>query len=132
MKPKLLRDPFHHPPHASDMERLQGAWISVFGNRYTQLLIAGNHYAVRFRDVDEIYMGTFELDENVEPRRMDMLIEEGRPEDIGKISMCIYEVDEETLHWCPNLPGKNVRLEAFPTDEDINHSFYTVFKRDWP
>jgi uncharacterized protein (TIGR03067 family) len=105
----------------SDLEQLQGAWASVAGPRSANLLIAGNHFTFEFLDGD-IYMGTFFLDSETEPRQMDMLIEEGPPAFKGHIALCIFHVEGGVLRWCPTKPGSDRRLTSFPSVTDDRYN----------
>ncbi len=44
-----------------DKERLQGSWNFVSGIREAQMLIAGDHFTVKFKNGD-IYLGDYTLD----------------------------------------------------------------------
>ena len=59
----------------TDLDALQGAWVTVAGPREAKLLVAGNRFAVEFED-GTIYMGSFTLDPTDDPKRIDMRIEE--------------------------------------------------------
>ena len=87
-----------------DKERLQGTWNYVSGIREAQMLIAGDHFTVKFTNGD-IYLGVYTLDPTAKPKMMDMTIHEGPDKHRGKTSLCIYELDGELLTWCPAEPG---------------------------
>ncbi|HKB39760.1 MAG TPA: hypothetical protein VKD72_25210 [Gemmataceae bacterium] len=114
----------------ADLELLQGAWASVSGRHPTELLIAGNLFAVKFLD-GKIYMGTFDLDAGERPKEMVMRIDEGPVKHKGKFALCIYELDGDTFRWCPTEPGSDERLTDFP---DVGDGRYlcTVFQRQRP
>jgi len=114
----------------ADLEQLQGAWSSVSGRHPTELLIAGNLFAVKFLD-GKIYMGTFDLDAGERPKEMVMRIDEGPVKHKGKFALCIYELDGDTFRWCPTEPGSDERLTDFP---DVGDGRYlcTVFQRQRP
>jgi uncharacterized protein (TIGR03067 family) len=114
----------------ADLEQLQGAWSSVSCRHQTELLIAGNLFAVKFLD-GKIYMGTFDLDAGERPKEMVMRIDEGPVKHKGKFALCIYELDGDTFRWCPTEPGSDERLTDFP---DVGDSRYlcTVFQRQRP
>jgi uncharacterized protein (TIGR03067 family) len=108
------------PPRSQahpDLERLQGAWVAVAGRRHARLLIAGHRFTFEIEDGD-IYMGTLFLDDDENPRQMDMLIEEGPAKARGLISLCVYNLDGDVLRWCPTKPGTDRRLKSFPSVED--------------
>jgi uncharacterized protein (TIGR03067 family) len=99
----------------TDLERLQGAWVSVSGRREAEFIVSGYLFAVRFKDGDT-YLGTFRLGPEERPRTMDMRIDEGPAHHRGKIARCIYEVEGDTLRWCPGEPGAEERLKDFPAE----------------
>jgi uncharacterized protein (TIGR03067 family) len=107
----------------SDLEQIQGVWVSVAGPREARLLIAGHRFTVEFVGGD-IYMGTFEL----HPGQMDMHIEEGPAEHAGRFSMCIYQLEGGVLRWCPGRPGSEKRPTAFPDVDDPRY-LSLVFRR---
>jgi uncharacterized protein (TIGR03067 family) len=107
----------------TDREMLQGVWVSVAGPKEARLLIAGRRFTFEFVDGD-IYMGTFDLS----PGHMDMHIEEGPPEHMGRFSLCIYQLDGGVLRWCPGRPGSHKRPAAFPDVDDPRY-LSLVFRR---
>jgi len=111
-----------------DKERLQGTWNFVSGLRQAQLLIAGDHFTVKFGNGD-IYLGTFSLDPIRKPRAMDLVVQEGPDKHKGKTSLAIYEIDGDHLIWSPGEPGTGVRHKAFPPAEDTKH-LCIVFQRE--
>jgi uncharacterized protein (TIGR03067 family) len=113
-----------------DRDKLQGAWLFVSGRREAQLLVAGDHFTIRFKNGD-IYVGTFQLDPTRHPRAMDMQIHEGPDRFKGKTALAIYEFDGDHLIWCPAVPGRLERLRAFPPEEDTGH-LCIIFRRDRP
>ncbi|HWG42097.1 MAG TPA: TIGR03067 domain-containing protein [Gemmataceae bacterium] len=111
-----------------DRDRLQGTWNFVSGIREAQMLIAGDHFTVKFTSGD-IYLGTFTLDPTSKPRMMDMTISEGPAKHRGKTSLIIYELDGDHLIWCPAEPGTGNRLRSFPPEEDTRH-LCIIFRRE--
>jgi uncharacterized protein (TIGR03067 family) len=114
----------------TDQEQLQGAWTCVAGPRPAKLLVAGNRFCFEFLDGD-IYMGTFELAPEAEPKRMDMHIEEGPERHRGHRAWCIYHVEGGVLRWCPARPGTELRLTCFPSVDDDRY-LSLVFKQARP
>jgi uncharacterized protein (TIGR03067 family) len=111
-----------------DRERLQGTWNFVSGRRPAQLLVAGDHFTVRFHSGD-LYLGTFTLDPTTRPKAMDMTVTEGPERHRGKTALCIYEIDGDHLIWCPGNPGSGERLKAFPPEQDTGH-LCLIFHRE--
>jgi uncharacterized protein (TIGR03067 family) len=106
--------------HRSELEQLQGSWKSVAGRREAKLLIAGNRFTFEFctGDGGGLYMGTFVLDPEAAPKRMDMVIDEGVGEHRGQHALCIYHLESDILRWCPTKPGSRARLTSFPSVDD--------------
>ena len=111
-----------------DKERLQGTWNFLSGIREAQMLIAGDHFTIKFKNGD-IYVGTYALDPTTKPKMMDMTISEGPDKHRGKTSLIIYELDGDNLIWCPAEPGTGNRLRAFPPEEDTQH-LCIIFRRE--
>jgi uncharacterized protein (TIGR03067 family) len=103
----------------SDLEVLQGVWHSIAGRRQARMFVAGSRYTFVLDGV--VYMGTFVLDADAEPRRIDMYVEEGPPEVRHQIVHCIYHHEDGVLSWCPGRPGSPERLDAFPSVQDREH-----------
>lgn len=119
--------PAAEPHLRSILDQLQGVWMSVAGPREARLLIAGRRYAFEFVGGD-LFMGTFEL----APGEMDMRIEEGPPDHVGKIALCLCQLDGGVLRWCPGRPGSGRRHTAFPSVDDqryLSFVFRHVRKR---
>lgn len=115
--------PAAEPALRSDLNLIQGVWVSVAGPREARLLVAGRRYAFEFVGGD-LYMGTFELS----PGQMDMHIEEGPAGHAGQLSRCIYQLDGGVLRWCPGRPGSGKRPSAFHDVDDPRY-LSLVFRR---
>ena len=113
-----------------DLDQLQGVWVSVAGRQEAELLIAGNLYAVKFLD-GKIYMGTLDIDAGEQPKEMIMRIDEGPIKHKGKFALCIYELEGDTLRWCPTDPGSDEQLTAFPAVDD-NRYLCMTFRKQRP
>src|SRR5262245_18414020 len=101
----------------SDLDVLQGSWVTVAGTREAKLLVAGNRCAVEFGD-GAGHNATFTLDPTDDPHRMDMRIEEGPAHHRGRTAYCIYQIDGGMLRWCPSRVGSENRLIRFPDVDD--------------
>jgi uncharacterized protein (TIGR03067 family) len=106
------------PEHLArtDLENLQGVWVALAGRHEAELYISGFRYTARFAD-GAIYMGTFELRTEGQPRTMEMSIDEGPARYKGQSAVCIYEVDGTLLRWCTAGPGRKDAPPAFPNGE---------------
>jgi len=111
----------------TDVDQLQGSWSTLAGHKEARLLVAGRRFAFEFVG-EQVFFGTFSLDVSTNPKRMDMLIEEGPDEDRGKLAHCIYHIEGEVLRWCPTKPGSPKRLAAFPGVDDHRY-FSMVFRQ---
>ena|SRR5437868_9978310 len=116
------------PLSSSDLDHLQGEWLTVEGRRAGELFITGRTYTLRFLD-GTFYEGTFDLLPDHSPQVMVMYIKEGPPKHKGKSAWCLYTLDVGLLRWCPTEPGTEERLTAFP-DLDDRRYLHTVFRRD--
>lgn len=119
-----------HQQVRSDLTQLQGAWHTIAGGRQAELLIAGSLFTFRFHD-GAIYMGTFEIDLDEQPKAMDMRIDEGPIKHKGQIAHCIYELNGDWLKWCPGEPGSGERPGMFP-GEDAPQVLCLVLRREYP
>jgi uncharacterized protein (TIGR03067 family) len=113
----------------TDHDRLQGIWSFVAGQRKAELLIAGNHYTVKFRNGD-LYMGTIRLAPARKPKHIDMTVEEGPAWHRGKVALGIYRLEGDQLHWSPGEPGAG-RPTRFPTLQD-RKQLYLILTRELP
>jgi uncharacterized protein (TIGR03067 family) len=111
------------PVVQTDVEFIQGVWTTVAGRKEARLLIAGHRFTFEFIGGD-VYMGTFALS----PGRMDMHIDEGPAEHVGRVSRCIYQLEGGVLRWCAGRPGTDQRPTAFP-DVDDPCSLSLVFRQ---
>ncbi len=115
--------PAAEPALRSALESIQGVWVSVAGPREARFLIVGHRFTCEFVGSD-IYMGTFDL----APGQMDMRIEAGPAEHVGRWSRCIYQLEGGVLRWCPGRPGADRRPTTFPDVDDPRY-LSLVFRR---
>ena len=127
MTATLATTPALDPAYEVERE-LQGTWVVVSGRWKCQLAFAGHHFAVRFQN-GEVYLGLYTVDPTSRPGAMDMTIEEGPEHYRGLTSLCLYELEGDTLRWCGNEPGHGERHPHFPAD--AQNKFPTlIFRRD--
>lgn len=112
------------PTTRTDLQLIQGVWVTVAGSREARLLIAGHRFTFEFVSGD-LYMGTFDLAYG----RMDMHIEAGPAEHIGLWSRCIYQFEDGVLRWSPGRPGSDRRPTRFDDGDDSKHLSF-VFQRN--
>jgi uncharacterized protein (TIGR03067 family) len=113
--------------HHSDLDLLQGAWVSILGRRPARFLVAGNRFTIQFND-GEIYMGCIELDLLHQPHGMDLSIHEGPARHKNQTAPSIYELQDDRLLWCTSGPGQK-RPGEFPTQDDPNY-LCLMFQRE--
>ena len=89
----------------TDLQLLQGTWVSAAGRREAELLVAGRLFTFRYKGGD-VYMGAFWLDPSRAPRVMDMRIDEGPGKHRGKVALCVYELDGDRLAGAPPSRGR--------------------------
>jgi uncharacterized protein (TIGR03067 family) len=110
------------------LDLLQGAWVTVSGRRRAEFLVCGTQVTVHFAD-GEIYMGSLTIDPYARPAAMDIRIDEGPQKHRGKIALCVYEVDGDTLRWCTAGPGQLARPDGVFAEKDRYH-LSLVFRRE--
>ncbi len=108
---------------STDLDQLQGTWLSVAGPCEARLLIAGRRFTFEFVG-GELYMGTIQLADG----HMDMFIEEGPPDYKGQDALCLIQLDGGVLRWCPGKPGSGRRHSSFPSVDDARYLSF-VFRR---
>ena len=113
-----------------DLERLQGVWVTAEGRRPAEFHVAGRRFTVRFHDGD-LYTGGLDVITDEWPRTMVMWIADGPERHKGKTALCIYELDGESLRWCPAEPGADDPPADFPPVDHPRH-LCTVFRREPP
>jgi uncharacterized protein (TIGR03067 family) len=118
--------PFEHRL-ACDLDQLQGAWMTIPGQRQTEMLIAGHQLAVYLGNGD-IYMGTFTLGTSGPLTMLDVRVQEGPNRHRGLPVLCICKLKGDTLRWCSAFPGDSVRPTAF--DNHNPHLLCLVFRRE--
>ena len=105
----------------TDLQRLQGTWVSVAGRREAELLVAGRLFTFRYKG-GEVYMGAFWLDPSRAPRAMDMRIDEGPGKHRGRVALCVYDLDGEQLRGAPPSRGPRNGWRDFLTRTTPNIS----------
>jgi len=104
----------------SDMTALQGAWVgNEAGEQGNQckLIIQGDTLEFRGPNPQEWYKGTFVLDEQAQPKAIDVHIHEcGLPEYVDKVAKAIYSIEQGTFTLAGNEPGSQTRPVAFGPD----------------
>jgi len=112
-----------------DLAHLQGVWVSVAGQRRADFLVAGHLFTMKFHD-GALYMGTFDVEHDESRPTMTMRIDEGPVKHKGLIALCLYDLKNDMLRWCPGKPGADERPALFPS-EDEDGALCLLFKREY-
>jgi uncharacterized protein (TIGR03067 family) len=108
--------------------KLQGAWTAKQGSKKVDLTFAKGKFT--FAMEEKKVSGDYAADRSKKPNQLDMTIKEGAAELEGKIALCIFELDGDTLKWCANKPGSTERPKSFPDKEgEFGDTLYLIFKR---
>jgi len=130
--PRTLSAPAGRTQTHSDLDRLQGSWTTIAGRQSARLLVAGSRFAFEFCDGEcAVYMGSFVLNGDGPHRHMDMQIDEGPTAHKGQVTLCLYRLEGDILHWCPAKPGSQARPASFPSVDDDKY-LSLVFKHVRP
>jgi uncharacterized protein (TIGR03067 family) len=116
----------------SDKEKLQGSWSAAKGEKTLSMQFKGDSFTVIF-DGKERFEGTFKIDPTKKPRAIDMKVQKTTDPNnkyVDKISLGIYEVEGETLKWCANEPGRDVRPTEFAEKSGDQKYLFIVLKRE--
>ena len=104
----------------SDMVALQGTWIGHEAGEQgndCNLKVQGDTLEFRAPNPQEWYKATFVLDEQAQPKAIDVHIHEcGLPEYVDKVAKAIYSIEQDTLRLASNGPDSQTRPAAFGPD----------------
>ena len=85
---------------------LEGEWISAVTGLDMTVAFSGDHFSVTAPTPNYWYKGTFKLDTDADPKKIDLAIKEaGIPQYIGRTSLGIYKIEEDILTMTINQPG---------------------------
>lgn len=116
----------------TDQAKLQGTWTNDLKDENHVLKFTKDTVSFTFEEAGEkkIVTGTFKIDAAKKPKHMDMMVTGGTVDKFkDKTALAIYELDGDTLKWCANEPGKDVRAEEFPEKQGGGKYLYLIFKR---
>ena len=104
----------------SDMAALQGTWVGneagEQGNK-CKLVIQGDTLEFHGPNPQEWYKATFVLDEQAQPKEIDVHIHEcGISKYVDKVAKAIYSIEQGTFTLAGNEPGSQTRPAAFGPD----------------
>lgn len=99
---------------------LEGTWkgYEVNGETGWTMTFSGSQVDISDGSHTEWYKGTFSLDTNSAPQKINMTITQSEyPEYIGKIGLGIYKIEGNTLTLAANEPGNAARPSSFTANE---------------
>ena len=119
-----LRDPAKR-----EIDKLQGSWDNKSAK--VEYFFKGNNFTVLIGGQPAI-KGTYKLDVTKTPKRIDFTIDYlvGDPKSKGKVSPCIYELDEDGFRLCE--PNGNATEPPKTFDIDPKDGVCSYFKRVKP
>lgn len=103
-----------------DLKQMQGSWVATHyvaeGKSWSEkdlktlkLSIKGANGTLHLRD--QIFHGSYKLDESTSPKTIDITLTEGP--DKGKKKLGIYEIKGDTLYLCVGALGSDRRPTRF-------------------
>ena len=105
-----------NPAGTPSPTEIEGNWSGVIVDEpdvSVVLEIHGNGMTYRYEG-EEMYSGTFTLDKSVTPHRMDGVVTASQNSQyIGKTSLAIYQLSNDTLLLAGNEPGDPERPASF-------------------
>jgi uncharacterized protein (TIGR03067 family) len=123
-----------------EVEKFQGSWSAVSleqdGQRApaqaltsVKLIFKGDEYIQKMGD-RIVERGTQKLDPTKKPKWMDVTVAESAQEDTkGKVQLCIYELEGDTLRICAAAHGSKERPTKFEAPAGTGN-LLMVMKRD--
>jgi uncharacterized protein (TIGR03067 family) len=85
---------------------LEGEWVSTVTGLDVTVTFSGDHFSVAAPTPNYWYKGTFKLDTDSDPKKIDLAIKEaGIPQYVGRTSLGIYKIEEGILVMTINQPG---------------------------
>jgi uncharacterized protein (TIGR03067 family) len=103
------------------MPGLEGHWTGVdlvHPDMKCELTITGTNLDFRGIAPDDWCRGSFALNEQAQPKQMDLMLNEAAPASVGKLNLVIYEIQGNELKIAACQPGSPNRPADFtPTSE---------------
>jgi uncharacterized protein (TIGR03067 family) len=100
---------------------LEGHWTGVdlvHPDTKCELTITGTNLNFRGTRPNDWCRGTFVLNEQAQPKQMDLMLNEAAPESVGKLNLVIYEIQGNDLKIAACRPGSPQQPADFtPTVE---------------
>jgi uncharacterized protein (TIGR03067 family) len=125
-----------------DAKALAGTWEPTMNQRggnvepeeqtkRHRLVFEGDKFQI-LRDGNALIAGTYKVDNEAKPARIDMLVEESEnAEDNGRTVLGIIEVTGDGMKWCTGGPRSSVRPTEFAS-EDGSRDMFVVLRREKP
>jgi len=105
----------------SDKTELEGTWIGYEVGRSTgtwTFTMTGNQISISGRNGAEWYKGTVTMHQGTTPKQADIKVTEcAEFEYVGKTTLFIYKIQNNTATFAGNEPGATVRPTAFTTNQ---------------
>ena len=102
--------------HQAGQSRPDGRWtgfdVTQPGARCT-LTITGTHLDFQGIDPSDWCRATFVLHETVQPKQMDLVLNEAAPQSAGKTVLAIYELNGDEIKIAASYPGASRRPAEF-------------------
>lgn len=102
---------------------IEGKWVGISEgtSQGWEFTFSGNKIDIKTPSEDVWYKGTTKLNEKVDPKTIDIIIKTASPEKyMGKTSLGIYKIEENTLTIAVNEPGTSDRPADFePKKETV-------------
>lgn len=129
-RPKLVAvDPPTNDPTKLEIEKIQGSWENKAEK--VEYFFKGNNFTFLIEGKPGI-KGTYKLDVTKTPKRIDFTIDylAGDPKSKGKVSPCIYELDEDGFRLCQ--PNGDATEPPKKFDIDAKNGVTNYYKRVKP
>jgi uncharacterized protein (TIGR03067 family) len=107
---------------------LEGHWTGVdlvHPDQKCELTITGTNLDFHGIAPDDWCRGTFVLNEQVQPKQMDLMLNEAAPESAGKLNLVIYEIQGNELKIAACRPGSPERPADFTPTREVRVLAFT-------
>jgi uncharacterized protein (TIGR03067 family) len=102
---------------------LEGTWAghAAWSTTAYSITFTQNSFSMKSGSgagMTEVYAGTFSTNPNVNPKQMDAYITQSAisAQYVGKTSLCIYKISNDSLFYAGNEPGNIQRPASFAPD----------------
>lgn len=116
--------------HHAERPKPDGHWVGfdvTQPNAKCELTIAGTNLDFRGIGPNDWCRASFVLNETVEPKQMDLTLNEAEPQSAGKVVLAIYELNGDEIKIAGSSPGASQRPTEFVPSKDVR---VLSFKRE--